>query len=705
MCIIGAFLFLVFAIVDYFMSPANFIFFFLLRCLVAISLFTISGITFAVNRKKVKKGILFFLILLTTAITAGSIEIMVLRLGGSSSSYYAGLILVIISVLGFLPLNFTLSVASAGLVYLIYIVPLIMKDGIPDVPMFINNNTFLVSTIMLGLAWRLLNQKKNIETLGLQYDLDQEKKQLETYSTQLERLVEERTRELNKSELMFRSLFQNAQDGILIMDRKGKILDVNKALCDIHGFDQSALTGANIVLLETEDNETFFRERMERILNGEALLYETRHYRKDGTKISLEVSSKVIEVDGRKLIQSYYRDVTEKKKMQAQLVHSQKMDSIGQLAGGIAHDFNNILTSILGFTELILLKEDLDEEISGKVRTIDKVSRQAAQMVSKLLSFARRGYFEAVPFSADKAVSDTLDMIARLIPENVTLAKRLQAPLAVVKGDINMMDQVVMNLVINARDAMPGGGTLTVETSVTALAAGDLDIGADVEPGEYVSILVRDTGTGIREADIHHIFEPFFTTKEKGKGTGLGLAMVYGIVKEHQGYITVKSRQGHGSDFNVYLPLYQKKSRGENSQTVISARAVSSGGPPAAECGGGKTILAVDDEAPVLDFLKETLSGKGFNVITMGSPLEALDLYREKKDVIDLVITDMVMPSMDGGQLAWSIRSINPQARIIAITGYNANGDDRNIDALIKKPFTGSRLLQAVRETLDSQNK
>ncbi len=700
----GAALFLVFSLVDYFISPENFGFFFLVRCVATIILFIISFLNIVVNRKEIKKSSLpIFFVMAAVFFSSAAIEIMILKLGGFRSTYYAGLILVVVSALT-IPMNFVFAIIIVGIIYFTYILPILLNSGINDYAAFINNNTFLLSTMAIALVWKFLSQKNLENLLGLQYDLEESKKQLETYSTQLESLVEERTRELNKSELMFRSLFQNAQDGILIMDQKGKILDVNKALCDIHGFDQSALTGANIVLLETEENEPFFRERMERILSGEALLYETRHYRKDGGKISLEVSSKVIEVDGRKLIQSYYRDVTEKKKMQAQLMHSQKMDSIGQLAGGIAHDFNNILASILGFTELILLKEGLDEEIAGKVRTIDKVSRQAAQMVSKLMSFARRGYFEAVPFSADKAVSDTLEMISRLIPENVTLSKLLQAPLAIVKGDINMMDQVVMNLVINARDAMPEGGTLTVATSVASLEAGDLDISADVEPGEYVNILVRDTGMGIREADIPHIFEPFFTTKEKGKGTGLGLAMVYGIVKEHQGYITVKSRQGQGSDFNVYLPLYQKKSRTESKQAVFSAAADVRGGSPEA-AGRGETILAVDDEAPVLEFIKETLSGRGFNVIATGSPLVALDLYREKRDGIDLVITDMVMPSMDGGQLAWSIRSMNPRARIIAITGYNANGEDRNIDTLIKKPFTSAKLLQSVREALASRGK
>ncbi len=685
--VLGTLLFIMLGIMDYFVSPENFGRFFILRVGVSsvlISLYFLNK--FAIKKWKNEKY-LYLVIITVVTLSAAVIEFMILKLGGHKSSYYGGLNLLIICVLGFVPLNLTLSLICAGLIYMVYLVPIYLFDTITNYPLFISHNFFFISTFIIVFVWRLLNQKVLINTYSLQYDLDQEKKQLELYSTDLERLVEERTKELNKSELMLRSLFQNAQDGILIMDENGNILDVNRALCDIHGFDKNTLIGANIVLLETHEDDGVFRERMERLLSGESLLYETRHYRKDGSKVSLEVSSKVIEVDGNRLIQSFYRDITEKKKMQAQLVHSQKMESIGQLAGGIAHDFNNILTSILGFTELILLKDDVDESVAGKVRTIEKVSRQAVQMVSKLLSFARRGYFEPVPFSIDKAIEDALEMMSRLIPKEVTVLKELGTPLAVVEGDVSMMEQVLMNLIINARDAMPKGGTLTVRTSAVELGPSDLEIGADVQRGMYVNILVGDTGVGIPEGDVPHLFEPFFTTKEKGKGTGLGLAMVYGIVKEHKGYITVKSRPVRGADFNVYIPLCVKKSRPAKSERPQAT--------------GSETILAIDDEVPVLEFIKETLRDSGFNVITADDPLHGLDLFKNNSGGINLVITDMAMPVMDGGQLIRNIKTINPRARIIAVTGFNENDEDNNIDILLRKPFSGSKLLTTVREILD----
>ncbi len=685
--ITGAVLFPIFTIVDYFASPKDLTYFFFIRCVMAIIFLALSFINIVVNRRKIKKTVLVFLVFAAAVTSAAAIETMILRLGGGSSPYYAGLILVVIGAL-VIPSSFIYSIITVGMIYLVYLLPiLLMRGGINDYPAFISNNTFLLSAILLAILWRFLSQKNLENMLGLQYELDISKKQLELYSNELEQLVEERTRKLNKSELMLRSLFQNAQDGILIMDENGKILDANQALCDIHGFDQKTLIGANIVLLEAHEDDALFRERMEHILKGEPLLYETRHYRKDGSKVSLEVSSKVIEVDGARLIQSFYRDITEKKKMQAQLIHSQKMESIGQLAGGIAHDFNNILTSILGFTELILLRDDVEESIAGKIRTIEKVSRQAVQMVSKLLSFARRGYFEAVPFSIDKAIDDTLEMTARLIPAEIKVLKELGTPLAVVEGDISMMEQVLMNLIINARDAMASGGALTIRTSVVELGPSDLEIGVDVPRGRYVNILVRDTGAGIKESDIPHLFEPFFTTKEKGKGTGLGLAMVYGIVKEHKGYITVKSRPGRGSDFDVYIPLYTKKF---SPAKIEGSGAVS-----------GETILAIDDEAPVLEFIKETLNGKGFNVITSSDPVHGLDLYKNNSIGINLVITDMAMPVMDGGQLIRNIKTINPRARIIAVTGYDENKAGKDVDILLIKPFTGGKLLTTVRQILD----
>ncbi len=680
--VLGAFLFLLFGLVDYFVTPEYFGRFFFLRTGVAVALIILAFLNKVLNRPKISRTKLDLFIVMATVIAASAIEVMILKLGGHTSFYYAGLSLVVISAFGIVPISLTVSIICVGLIYLIYLVPIFIFDTITNLPLFVSNNAFLTSTFIIALAWRALEQRNLINTFGLQYELDKDKKQLKLYSNNLEHLVKERTKELNKSEQMLRALFEHANDGIMLMDNKGNILSVNRKACEIHGFDKDSFIGANIMLFETDDNKSLVGERMQRILDGESLLYETAHYRKDGSTIALEVSSRAIEVDGITLIQSFHRDITEKKKLQRQLLHSQKMDSIGQLAGGISHDFNNILTSILGLSELVLDRGELDEYSADKIRLIEKAGRQGTQMVSKMLSFARRSNFEFLPFDINSVIRDTVGMVSRLIPERIEVSKKLREPLPLVEGDVSQMEQVIMNLVLNARDAMPDGGELTVKSDIVPLTPRDIDIGANVMPGRYVNITVSDTGKGISSEDLPHIFDPFFTTKEKGKGTGLGLAMAYGIVKEHKGYITVESAPGKGTTFNVYLPA---------SMAAIPL----SGETGEVQVRGSETILVIDDESAVLEFIKEVLSDKGFKVITADDPVKGLDIYRLNHRNIDLVITDIIMPSMYGGPVVEKIRELNPNAKVLAITGFS---DQRDIkaDSLIKKPFNSRKLLSTV---------
>jgi PAS domain S-box-containing protein len=685
---VGAFLFLLFGVVDYFVTPEYFNGFFLLRAAVAATLALLAALNRASGGDRITRARLYAVILAAAVVSAAVIEAMILKLGGHESYYYAGLSLVVISALGIVPLSVAISVICVGLIYAIYLVPIILLDSITNVSVFVSNNAFLLSTFVIALVWRSLEQKNLIKTLGLQYELDKDKKQLELYSTRLEHLVEARTRKLNKSELMFRSLFEHANDGIMITDREGTIVNVNRKASEIHGFDENALKGTSITLLETEENKPLFRERMRRILMGESLLFETRHYRKDGSRVSLEVSSRAIEVEGRTLIQSFQRDITEKKRLEQQILHSQKMDSIGLLAGGIAHDFNNILTSILGFAELMMLDDDLGEYASRHSRNIENAARQATQMVSKLLSFARRSSFEPVPFSVNSVMDDTLDMVARLIPKEIRLKREFLEVSPVVEGDPSQLEQVIMNLVLNARDAMPDGGKIVVSSRLVVLGPTDLKVDADVVPGEYVSIVVSDTGVGIPEENLSHIFEPFYTTKEKGKGTGLGLAMLYGIVREHKGYVTVRSRVGSGTAFTVYLPVSDRTSFVRESGAEAAAR-------------GNETILAIDDEKHILEFIRETLEGRGFSVITTDDPVNGMRLYRSDPEKFDLVITDILMPAMDGTRLIDFIRKIRPEAKVVAATAFSEDIGVVKADALLRKPFSGSKLLMTIRDALD----
>jgi PAS domain S-box-containing protein len=589
-------------------------------------------------------------------------------------------------------------VLVAALVYATYLVPILLFDKITDLRLFINNNIFLLASVFGALGWRYFNLKLLLKNFSLEYDLSRDKEQLKTYSNHLQDLVEDRTKELKdsesklkKSESMLRSLFEHATDGIMILDRDGKILDANKEACKIHGFDKDALVGANIELLDTEKDKSLFKKRIERILKGESLLFETQHFRKNGSKVSLEVTANAIETDGNVLIQSFLRDITEKKKLQAQLLQSQKMESIGALAGGVAHNFNNILTAILGNAELLEDFEDLDDaSLMKRVNNIQNSAKRAGMLVSKLLSFARRDTFEIVPLNLNDVINETL-LFEGVLGKKIRMNTDLQDDIPTVEGDRNQLEQIIMNLMVNARDAMPDGGLITIKT-------GEIEIGdkhvlpAYIPPGKYVLLTISDTGCGIPEEITDRIFDPFFTTKERGKGTGLGLSTIYGIVKDHKGYITVQSDVGKGTTFDVYLPA-----SGKPVKEIIK--------PQLFSVDGHENILVVDDEEDVLDYMKDVLEDHGYKVMATNNPLLAIDIFKELQGEIELVVTDNIMPLMEGRELIKHLRAMKPAIKIVAVSGYSDDGmpkDKATIDAFIKKPFEGSQLLSTVRSILDT---
>lgn len=551
---IGTFAVLSLILLDYFASPSNFKIFFYYRIIVSLCLIII----YFSNRKKINRAYQSAISILAGTIVAVMIALMIAKFGGHQSVYFAGFILLIIYISGLIPLTLQTGLIASSIIYLIYLLPILSYDTITNKPFFISSNIFILSCTGALLLLRYLSHKRLVTGFGLQYDIEQQKEQLKIYSQQLEDLVQERTKELNKSEMMLRSLFENANDGIMIMDRNGIILNVNQKACEIHGFDRDALIGTNIELLEGGGNERLFRERMERILNGESLQVETQHYRRDGGKISLEISTRAVEVESNILIQSFHRDITEKKQLYAQLFQSQKMESVGVLAGGIAHNFNNILTGILGHVELMRMNSELDEKIIKRLNIIENSARKASDIISKLLRFARRGNYETLSCNLNDIVSDTVELIEKGIDKKISFRVELDNNIPLIEGDINQMEQVIMNLIVNAQDAMPDGGLILIKTGCVEVKKDVTALPQYIQEGRYVQMRISDTGCGIPDGIINKIFEPFFTTKEQGKGTGLGLSMVYGTIKKHRGYITVKSKINEGSIFDIYIPAPEK---------------------------------------------------------------------------------------------------------------------------------------------------
>jgi two-component system, cell cycle sensor histidine kinase and response regulator CckA len=685
----GAIVILALSILDYFVTRDNFMKFLFYRAACSVSLVFL----YFIYKQKISGVYQNIIIFLAALLTSATVELLILSSGGHQSPYYAGMIITTVFLIGILPLSLKMSAFIVFIAFSTYVFPILLFDRITNMNVFINNNAFLAATLIIALIWRFLNQNSKLNEIGLQYELSQEKQKLEDYSIHLEELVQERTKELSISEKWHRSVFDNATDGIMVLDRSGEIVNVNQKACEIHGFDRDALIGINVELLEAGSSKKNHEETMSKILNGETLIYETEHYRKDGSKVFLEISSKSIEIGGELFIQSFYRDITEKKKIQEQLMHSQKMESVGALAGGIAHNFNNILTSILGYSELLLEFSDLNDSAKQRVRNIESAARKAGVMVSKLLSFARRDSHEVLPMNLNDVINDSVKLLEGIIDKRIGLKVVLSDIMApIVEGDPNQIEQVIMNLMVNARDAMPEGGLITIQTSFTEIDGDKLKLPAYIKPGKYMVLKVSDTGHGIPREIVEKIFDPFFTTKEKGKGTGLGLATVYGIVKDHKGYISVQSEVGKGTVFDIYLPVSRK----------IVHQLVK---PKTFSIEGNENILLVDDDKDVLNLIQDMLETHGYAVLPVNNPLTAVDIFKRQANSIQLIITDIMMPLMEGDELIKSIKQIKPDVKIIAVSGYSdtvVNQREWMIDAFIKKPFEKIEMLSTVRRLLDT---
>jgi PAS domain S-box-containing protein len=675
-------------LLDYLIVPEHFLKFLIFR-LISILLFIAL---FFLNKRKFSKYYQTSITITATIIASFMIELMILSTGGHQSTYYAGMIISYIFIIGLLPISLRMTILLASIIYSIYLIPILIQNSITNINIFFNNNLFLISIFIIGFIWRYINQKLLIKKLSLEYDLSQDKEQLEMYSHQLENMVAERTKELSMSEQRFRALFDNANDGVVVLDKNGIIINMNNKFCEMHGFDKEALVGTHFRFLEAGDNKEEKDERLKRLLNGESLVFETEHYKRDGSRILLEVSSKGIEIGGELYIQSLHRDITEKKAIQEQLLHSQKMESVGALSGGIAHNFNNFLTAILGYAELLMEYSDLDNDSRQRVKSIESAARKAGVMVSKLLSFARRDTSEILPLNLNDVINDSVKLLEGVLDKRIGLKTTLSNNIPTIEADPSQLEQVIMNLMVNARDAMPDGGLITITTRTAEVKMGRFDMPTYIMPGRYVLLTISDTGCGIPKEIINRIFEPFFTTKEKGKGTGLGLATVYGIIKDHKGYITVQSEVDKGTTFDIYLPVSDKT-------------AYKTMGPQQFSLSGHEKILVVDDEEEVLKFIKDILETHGYKVLPVQNPFTAVDMFKKLSGEIDLVITDIVMPLMQGKELINNLKSIRPDIKIIVISGYIdkiITKDKTMINEFVKKPFEVNQLLSTVRRILDT---
>ena len=663
--LVGAFLFLILSLLDYLTVPARFYFFLLLRTLISAFLILCYFILNTLHNKKLPLNVF---ILVTTLLCAVVIELMILNQEGPHSPYYAGLILLSIVVLGMIPLQMLWAFSVASVICATYIFPALFF--FTNKILFAINFFFLIIINLTLLVWRYLDNKRLEKEISLTKELAKERERLSEYSYKLEQLLEERNKELHMSETLLNTLFENANEGIIITNLKGAIIKANPYASRLHGFE--ILEGLNIQMLEVPNKSMPWEKKIKELTERHHLLYETEHYTKDGNRIPLEISASLIEINDLKYIQLFCRDISERKKMQAELIYSQKMESIGIMAGGIAHDFNNILSAILGNIEMLRMQESLAESFLQRLNNIEQAARSASQIVSKLLDFARKKPLDMVIIDLNIVVSESMKLISNLKPSNIEIIMNLYEKPLMLKADPIMLEQAIVNIMLNAFDAMPQGGALKISTTI-------------VEKGgeKKAKLSLSDTGVGIPPEHLPYIFDPFFTTKKKGKGTGLGLAVVYGIVKEHKGNIEVESYVSQGTTFHIFLPLLQQQEKNTTSVPM-----------------GTHTILVIDDEERVVSFIKEVLEKEGINVIGTTNPEEGLELFKTLRRNLKTVMVDLVMPNVDGKTLITSFKKLSPTVKIICITGYPNLTENIPFDFLLIKPFDRSELLETIKKII-----
>jgi PAS domain S-box-containing protein len=525
-------------------------------------------------------------------------------------------------------------------------------------------------------------QGRTVKTYGVNQDITERKR------------IEEALRE---GEEHYRSIFEDSRDAVYITTRDGKFIDANQSALDLFGYSREEMASVNALQLYADPGDAGrFQKEIEK--KGFLRDYEVTFRKKDGTEIDCLLNTTIRRANDGSILayQGIIRDMTEQKKLEAQLRQSQKMEAIGTMAGGIAHDFNNILGIIIGNTELALGDVPERNPAKGCLEEIRSASLRAKDVVRHILSFSRKSVSERKPIQITSIIKDSLKLLRASIPTTIEIRQDFSCEHDTVLADPIQVNQVLMNLCTNASHAMrEEGGVLEVGLKNVDLELGNKAL--DLEPGRYVKLSVSDTGPGIDSTTIDRIFDPYFTTKGLGEGTGMGLSVVHGIVKNYDGAVMVKSEPGKGAVFEVFFPLTEAEAEPEDKEA---------GALPT----GDEKILFVDDEESLVRMVRRMLEMHGYQVETRSDPVEALELFRSKPDRFDLIITDMTMPNMTGDRLANEILRIRPDMPIILCSGFSDKIDAEKAKELgvrkyIEKPLNMSDFVVAVRKVLDEQKR
>lgn len=511
--------------------------------------------------------------------------------------------------------------------------------------------------------------------------------------------LKEAQRIVAESEQQLKAFIENSPDIFFVHDVQGRIVQVNQQACHALGWSREEFSNKSILDIQQVEPADTAAKRLQTVADGNVAFFETQYARKDGTRIPVEVNLSSVRFNDRVLIFGFARDITERKaleqereKIRKRLILAQRLESIGTLAGGVAHDFNNLLMGIQGRASVMSYELNSDHPCFEHVNAIMEYSRSATHLTKQLLGIARGGKYEVKPIDLNELLLNSSTTFGRTKKE-IRIHSKLQNPAPVVAADPRQIEQVLINLYINAWQAMPKGGDLYLQTA-TVVLDDDFCTTHAIKPGSYAKVSITDTGIGMEKNIQTQIFDPFFTTKEKSRGTGLGLASAYGIIKNHNGLIDVYSEPGHGTTFNIYLPISEMKVAQETLPRPGFEK-------------GTETILLVDDEQMVLDVGQTMLQKMGYTAITAQGGRSAIALLNQSNAPPDLIVLDLIMPDVSGEKAFEAIREIHPNLPILLASGYSINDQARQIldkggNGFIQKPFNMDELSRKIREVLDN---
>ena len=531
-------------------------------------------------------------------------------------------------------------------------------------------------------------------------NLPLELKRLSTAFDEMVVILSQKEKDLTESEEHLKVLFEQASDPIYVCTMDGRLINVNTAACMATGYCQDELLQLNVTDLDVDhSSKDTLGDFFTALSPGKQVPLLSIHRKKDGKIYPVEITVARIETPSGSRVMGIARDITERIQAEERSKQTQKMESVGRLAGGIAHDLNNLLTPILGYAELIKVEKELPDKVKAKVEPILKAGNGARDLVRQLLAFSRKQVLEYKPLDINQVLDGFQNLIRRTLRENIEIAISKSPEILLVKADIGQLEQVIMNLSVNAADAMPEGGTLSIETSIEELDEKYAEKHQGVTPGKHAMISFSDTGHGMDKETLSQVFEPFFSTKGE-QGTGLGLATVYGIIKQHNGNIWVYSEPGIGTTFKIYLPSLGEGEEPGKTQKVT---------PASKDLSGSETILLVEDNEQVRDTAYDILEQQGYQVLRANGGEEAIKIIASTNKPVDLLLTDVVMPDINGKQLYDTLSKTYPSLKVLYMSGYT---DDIIVHHgvldegvhLVQKPFTNHSILSKVREVIETEN-